>query len=463
MIASADERPNIVLVMADDQGWGDVGFRDHPALLTPVMDELAAQAIRFDRFYAAAPVCSPTRGSVLTGRHPNRFGCFSWGHRIKPQEITLAEYLQEAGYDTGHFGKWHLGSVEADAPTSPGNNGFRRWVSAPNFYENSPLLSDEGTVVETSGEGSEVTVDFAIDFIRQAANKKTPFLAVVWFGSPHAPHQALEADRKPYEQLPEKTQHFLGEITAMDRAVGKLRTALRDHGVSDNTLFWYSSDNGALPVGSSGGLRGRKSQVYEGGIRVPAMLEWPARFPNPMQCDIPVTSSDMLPTVLAAVGIEPDQERPLDGVNILPWLDSPESAPSRGLGFWVHPTRGIGTPSHKILEVLLAKQRVGGTEGETLESPIKESDVARANQPQGELFSGKAAWIEGSMKLIATSRRDQQVTYELYDLSRDAGETNNLKADHSDKVESMARDLRLWQESVVNSLQGRDYSAPVEK
>ena len=249
----------------------------------------------------------------------------------------------------------------------------------------------------------------------------------------------------------------------MDRAVGKLRTALRDHGVSDNTLFWYSSDNGALPVGSSGGLRGRKSQVYEGGIRVPAMLEWPARFPNPMQCDIPVTSSDMLPTVLAAVGIEPDQERPLDGVNILPWLDSPESAPSRGLGFWVHPTRGIGTPSHKILEVLLAKQRVGGTEGETLESPIKESDVARANQPQGELFSGKAAWIEGSMKLIATSRRDQQVTYELYDLSRDAGETNNLKADHSDKVESMARDLRLWQESVVNSLQGRDYSAPVEK
>jgi arylsulfatase A-like enzyme len=118
----APKKPNIVLVMADDQGWGDMAYNGHPALKTPNFDEMARTGLRFDRFYAAAPVCTPTRGSVMTGRHPNRFGCFKWGHSLRPQEVTIAEALQIGGYTTGHFGKWHLGSV-SKAAGNPGAAG----------------------------------------------------------------------------------------------------------------------------------------------------------------------------------------------------------------------------------------------------------------------------------------------------------------------------------------------------
>jgi len=125
LLAGARERPNIISCMSDDQGWGDAGFRGHKLLKTPVLEEMAALGLRFERFYAAAPVCSPTRGSGLTGRHPNRYGCFSWGHTIRPQELTIAEALRPAGYATGHFGKWHLRPVRADSPISPGGQRIR--------------------------------------------------------------------------------------------------------------------------------------------------------------------------------------------------------------------------------------------------------------------------------------------------------------------------------------------------
>ena len=134
-------KPNIILVMADDQGWGDMGYNGHPVLKTPNFDEMARTGLRFDRFYAAAPVSSPTRGSVMTGRHPNRYGCFSWGKTIRPQEITVAEALKNEGYVTGHFGKWHLGPVRIESPISPGNSGFDEWFSSPNFFDNDPILS----------------------------------------------------------------------------------------------------------------------------------------------------------------------------------------------------------------------------------------------------------------------------------------------------------------------------------
>ena len=236
-VPAGGEQPNIVLVMADDQGWGDMAYNGHQRLLTPNFDRMAAEALRFDRFYAAAPVCSPTRGSVMTGRHPNRFGCFQWGHPIRPQEITIAEALRTAGYTTGHFGKWHLGSVRKASPVNPGASGFDRWFSAENFFDNDPILSREGRAVQTQGESSMVTVDAAIEFIRQCTSQRAPFLAVVWFGSPHAPHRALEADRKPYEDLPPAQQNFLGEISAMDRAFGKLRAEIKTLGIRENTIL----------------------------------------------------------------------------------------------------------------------------------------------------------------------------------------------------------------------------------
>jgi len=139
-----DDKPNIILIVADDQGWGDMGYYGHPIIQTPNLDEMANAGIRFDRFYAAAPVSSPTRGSIMTGRHPNRFECFTWGHALRPQEVTIAERLQEAGYSTGHFGKWHLGTIYKESPVNPGNSGFDAWLSSPNFFENDPMMSREG-------------------------------------------------------------------------------------------------------------------------------------------------------------------------------------------------------------------------------------------------------------------------------------------------------------------------------
>jgi arylsulfatase len=197
-LVRAEQPPNVVLVMADDQGWGDMAYNGHRILKTPNFDAMANEAIRFDLFHAAAPVCSPTRGSIMTGRHPNRFGCFQWGHPLRPQEQTIATAMKSAGYRTGHFGKWHLGSVQSAGEVNPGKCGFDEWVSAPNFFDIDPILSDKGKAVPFKGDSSDVTADIALKFIRDCAAKKQQFFAVVWFGSPHAPHQALADDRKFY-------------------------------------------------------------------------------------------------------------------------------------------------------------------------------------------------------------------------------------------------------------------------
>src|SRR5688500_18432980 len=200
--AHGAEPPNVVLVMADDQGWGDMAYNGHPHLKTPHFDALAREGVRFDQFHAAAPVCSPTRGSVMTGRHPNRYGCFSWGHPLRPQEATIAQALKAAGYRTGHFGKWHLGAVQAGGEVTPGKCGAAEWVAAPNSFDRDPTLSDRGKAVPFQGDSSDVTAALAVTFIRGCAARKQRFLAVVWFGSPHAPHQALDSDRTPYAGRP---------------------------------------------------------------------------------------------------------------------------------------------------------------------------------------------------------------------------------------------------------------------
>jgi len=338
--------PNIVLAMADDQGWGDMAYNGHPHLKTPQFDAMAASALRFDRFYAAAPVCSPTRGSVMTGRHPNRFGCFKWGHTLRPQEITIAEALKKAGYTTGHFGKWHLGSVREKSPVNPGASGFDEWFSSPNFFDNNPILSDKGRAVQTEGESSMVTVDAALAFIRRCVAEKKRFLAVVWFGSPHGPHQALEEYRRLYADEPKAFQNFYGEITAMDRAFGKLRGELRALGIRENTVLWYCSDNGALPkVGSSGSHRGNKGQVYEGGLLVPAILEWPSRIPGPRTTNVRANTSDIYPTLLEIAGVRMEGQPPLDGTSLVPLIEGKMTERPKPMGFWDYPIKGIGTPA----------------------------------------------------------------------------------------------------------------------
>jgi arylsulfatase A-like enzyme len=449
-------KPNMVLCMADDQGWGDMAYNGHPVLITPNFDAMAREVLRFDHFYAAAPVCSPTRGSVLTGRHPNRYGCFSWGYTLRPQEITLAEALKTAGYRTGHFGKWHVGSVQAGSTVNPGASGFDEWFSAPNFFDNDPILSRKGKAVQASGESSVVTAEAAIEFIREQAESSHPFLALVWFGSPHSPHQAVERDRVPYDSHADELQHFYGEITGMDRAFGLIRRALGDLGIRDNTILWYCSDNGGLPnVGSTGG-RGHKGQIYEGGLRVPALLEWPARIDHPRTTSFPAFTSDIYPTLLEMAGVTIDGQPPLDGISLMPLINGSVDRRSQPMGFWQHPSDGIRIPSAEWMTELLAAQRADpGAVPDSFRLRLNAGDVSQ-EYPENT-FLGHAAWLDWPWKLHRIENDDGDVMFELYDLASDPYESNDLLRVQESRARSMSAELEAWQRSVVASLNGRDY------
>ena len=453
---SSSRQPNIVLCMADDQGWGDMAYNGHPVLKTPHFDAMAASALRFDRFYAAAPVCSPTRGSVMTGRHPNRFGCFKWGHTLRPQEITIAEVLKSAGYITGHFGKWHLGSVCKGSPVNPGASGFDEWLSAPNFFDNDPILSREGDAVQLQGESSMVTVDAAIEFIRKHTGGTQPFFAVLWFGSPHAPHEAVEQDRLLYADHEEKQQHFYGEITGMDRAFGKLRTELQSLGIEENTILWYCSDNGGLPgLGATGG-RGNKGDIYEGGLRVPAILEWPARIPEHRITDVPANTSDIYPTLLEITGIHPENQPPLDGISLVSLIDGEMTVRPKPIGFWDYPESGIRTPSVEWMTALLQAQEAGKEYADIFHLRLDAGEIKK--QYPEDSFPGHAAWLDWPWKLHRIQDESESVTYELYNLEDDPGEQNNRVSSDSARLEAMKVQLQSWLISVVRSLNGLDYS-----
>lgn len=444
--AESPKRPNIVLVMADDQGWGDTGYNGHPELKTPNLDALAAAGLRLDRFYAAHCNCSPTRASVMTGRHPNRMGTFRPGAPIRAQELTMAKVLQSAGYATGHFGKWHLNGKNGDKdtksipgrailasdPLSPGKMGFDEWVSADNFFDLDPVLGRNGVPEKFHGDSSDVTTDEALKFIRQQAGAGQPFLAVVWFGSPHVPHEALPADKSAYAALPEKDQNYYGELTAVDRSVGRLRAALRELQVAHHTLLWYCSDNGgAAGPKSTGNLRGSKGTLWEGGLRVPGLVEWPARISQPFVSDTPCSTLDIYPTVLAATGaVAQNQIQPLDGVNLLPVFDRQTASRDKAIPFWIHAGR---QPGHAAL----------------LDWPYKVHLHAAEKKDKGGRKGGGVAPVL------------------LYDVSQDPKETTDLASAQPERVAKMTAALQAWQASVERSLAGADYPgaavAPVDK
>jgi len=451
---AARTKPNIVLCMADDQGWGDMGYNGHPVLKTPNFDAAAASCLRFDRFYAAAPVCSPTRGSVMTGRHPNRFGCFKWGHTLRPQEITIAEALKTAGYVTGHFGKWHLGSVRKGSPVNPGASGFDEWFSSPNFFDNDPIMSREGVAVQTRGESSMVTVDAALEFIRKHARGPRPFLAVVWFGSPHGPHRAAEEFRKLYAREGKKAD-FYGEITGMDAAFGKLRRELRKLGIHENTILWYCSDNGGLDPKTTGG-RGKKGTIYEGGLRVPALLEWPAVIKKPRVTNVPCNTSDIYPTVLEVVGVKMPNQPPLDGISLVPLVEGKMTRRPRPMGFWSYPIGGISTPSSRWMAELLAAQKQGKEPPEDWRLR-KDAGQIKKKYPEDK-FPGHSAWLDWPWKLHRIEGKAGAVKVELYDLAEDQRESKDVAQSNRERVKAMRRDLEHWLRSVVRSLNGADYA-----
>ncbi|MEM6915484.1 MAG: sulfatase-like hydrolase/transferase, partial [Verrucomicrobiota bacterium] len=331
LFAFAEERPHIVLVMADDQGWGQMGYQGHPDLQTPNFDEMAANALRFDRFYAGASNCSPTRATVLTGRSNDRTGVYNHGFPLRLQEKTVSQALRDSGYATGHFGKWHLNGLRGpgapvlpDDTHTPGAFGFETWLTATNYFDMDPVLGRMGKFEEFTGDSSEIAVEEALKFIAKHSPEQ-PTFSVIWYGTPHDPMVASKEDRAPFAHLPERTQHQYGEILAMDRSIGNLRASLRKMGIAENTLVWYCSDNGGLNGfgdDTMGGLRGSKNTMYEGGLRVPGILEWPARIPEGRVTDFPAGTVDIFPTLAEIAGLPADSMlQPQDGISLIPVID----------------------------------------------------------------------------------------------------------------------------------------------
>ena len=446
------ERPNIILCMTDDQGWGDTGYNGHPFVKTPNLDAMAKAGIRFDHFYAAGPVCSPTRASVLTGRHPNRMNVIRYGTPMRPQETTIAEALKQSGYVTGHFGKWHLGSIQKGSPVNPGNSGFDEWLSSPNYFDMDPILCDKGVAVQYQGESSAITVDAALEFIREQSKADKPFLAVVWFAAPHTPLEASDEDLEPYISEGEWAGYF-AELTAFDRAFGKLRDELKVMGIKDNTILWYNSDNGGMHWKSTGG-RAKKGSIYEGGLRVPALLEWPKRFPKPQIVTAPCNTSDIYPTLLEITGTKVEGQFPLDGINLMPILQGTQVSRTKPMGFWQMNGKGKGVSSKKLMAGLLKAQKNGK---EVTDVSHLDLDAAEVKTPIPENdISGHAAWLDWPWKLHRITNNGD-VKFELYNLVEDSYEKANQSKLHPERVEMMKVQLEDWQKSVVQSYNGQDY------
>ena len=481
-VPGAEALPNVILMMGDDHGWEETGYNGHPYVKTPVLDEMAATGVRLDRFHAAHPSCSPTRASVLTGRHPNRMGTFAPGWSFRPEEITIAHLAGKTGYRCGHFGKWHVGAVKKESPVSPLAMGFHECLSHDNFFELNPSFSRNGGPPEVfPGESSAILVDETIRFLDRARDEGKPFLAVIWFGSPHEPYQGLPEDLALYDELPAKypdkmvsltsnetggqTKRPLGdvlreryaEITAMDRAIGTLRGHLAKTGLRDNTLLFYCGDNGTSADGYlDSPHRGMKADFYEGGTRVPGLIEWPARFPKPVATPLRASTSDLLPTVAAMVGAGyPD--RPLDGFDLMPLLL--EGIPERPspLFFWGADTRAMS--SKKAEPYLDPELQKGTTPLVKVANGIATRNFQNYRHPEiveGD-FGGARSIIDGRYKLLVQDQKKGGMKSELFDLESDPAEKTDLAADRPEVVEALGERLRTWQESVLRSLTGADY------
>lgn len=414
LACAAEPKPNIIFVMADDMGWGQTGYRGHPVLKTPNLDAMAANGLRFDRFYAGAPVCSPTRASVLTGRTNDRTGVLTHGYALRLQEKTIAQALRGAGYVTGHFGKWHLDGFKgpgapilASDPRSPGAFGFDEWVSVTNFFDQNPLMSRKGKFEEFTGDSSEITVAEAAKFLEKNRAGEKPMFAVVWFGSPHSPYKALPEDKAAFATLNEASANHYGELAAMDRSIGTLRARLRDLGLAEKTLLVFCSDNGGLPgikPETVGGLRGNKGSVFEGGLRVPGIIEWPGVI-KPRVTQYPACTMDLFPTVADLLGLpESTMVKPLDGVSL---------------------------------------------------RPLFAAEVGERRKPIPFRFYRKAALVDNRHKLLTDNLSSG--SFQLYDLEADPKETRDLSTEQPELAARMKKELLAWNESVEASFAGKDY------
>ncbi|MGJ8656906.1 MAG: sulfatase-like hydrolase/transferase [Akkermansiaceae bacterium] len=449
-IVTADTKtPNVIMLMSDDQGWGDVGFNGNKDLHTPHLDNMAKEGVKFDRFYASAPLCSPTRGSCLTGRYPFRYGILAahtGGMRVG--EITVAEALKKQGYATGFFGKWHIGWVKPEEVSTrgyyspPSHHGFDEyfattsavptwdpgvtpkgwskwgseeggtWKGGFPYVHNGELAKDN-----ISGDDSRVIMDRVIPFIE--ANKDKPFLATVWFHTPHEPVVAGPEYKKRYSKHGELKQNYYGCITAMDDQIGRLRAKLTELNLSDNTIIFFCSDNGpADPLvkkdaASAGPFKGHKHQMYEGGILVPACVVWPGKI-KPLETSVRCSTIDFFPTIAKISGYKlPSKDnRPIDGIDLMPIITGEVKSRETDLYFGY-------------------RRLISGIDGKSI--------------------------IRGDYKLLREATKGNKSRLRLYDLSKDPYEKKDLADRMSAKVKDLSEALKKIEHSCQLSRDGADY------
>lgn len=351
--AAQAEKPNIVFLLADDLGYGDLGCFGSPVVQSPRLDQLAGEGMILKHCYAASPNCSPARAGMLTGRSPYRVGMYDFARfpalHIPEEETTVAELLSSAGYQTFFAGKWHCsGDFESGNQPDPGDHGFDHWLAHPKNFGKDPkgfVRNGEDTGA-LKGWMSEIVVDETIEWLGKK-DPETPFFTCLWFSEPHTPVLAADEFRELYpeettapyleslavsggpqvkrrDQLKNPDLYF-GCISMLDHHIGRLLDYLDSEGLAENTIVVFTSDNGpehrtATAFGSSGDLRGAKGHIHDGGIRVPGIVRWPGVVEPGTTSDAPINGTDWLPT-FSAIGNAPvPTDRPLDGANVLPAL-----------------------------------------------------------------------------------------------------------------------------------------------
>lgn len=421
--AAETSRPNIVLVLADDLGYGDLGCYGAADVRTPHLDRFAAEGLRFTSCYAGHPNCSPSRTALMTGRTPTRVGVRNWIPQDAPvhvprSEITVATLLRQAGYATCHTGKWHMnGQFNQPTQPQPNDHGFDHWFATqnnalPNHRHPDNFVRNARPVGQLTGYAAHLVVDEAIRWLAEERDNAKPFFLYVCF---HEPHEPIATDPR-YAQLypstdPSYSAHH-GNITQLDAAFGRLLQALDERGLRERSAVFFTSDNGPAitaqhPHGSAGPLREKKGSLYEGGIRVPGILRWPGRTAPGSVSDEPVCGMDFLPTVCAMTGIDPPRDRVLDGASFLPVLAGQPIVRATPL-YW-HFNAATSTPKVAL--------RVGDWK------ILATLDTAPTPRTNDITEAGERAFKEAEL-----------ATFALYNLRHDIGETTDLAAQEPAKL-----------------------------